>query len=122
IRTPAAVGAWLHGVAVRVATKVRRSAARRKRRERAAASAEAAPAPVPDAKWEAVLAAVHEEVDRLPDALRTAFVLCELGGVPPAEAAGRLGWKPGTLDRKSTRLNSSHRTISYAVFCLKKKK
>src|SRR5437867_4986595 len=31
---------------------------------------------------------------------------------------------PGLLgeDRKSTRLNSSHRTISYAVFCLKKKK
>src|SRR5207248_11058725 len=27
-----------------------------------------------------------------------------------------------TADRKSTRLNSSHRTISYAVFCLKKKK
>src|SRR5437763_7580907 len=26
------------------------------------------------------------------------------------------------LDRKSTRLNSSHRCISYAVFCLKKKK
>src|SRR5207248_4704018 len=36
--------------------------------------------------------------------------------------------RPGSLarsderDRKSTRLNSSHRTISYAVFCLKKKK
>src|SRR5207248_10658538 len=30
---------------------------------------------------------------------------------------------PGVeLDRKSTRLNSSHRTISYAVFCLQKKK
>src|SRR5207248_11730419 len=28
---------------------------------------------------------------------------------------------PGHRDRKSTRLNSSHRTISYAVFCLKKK-
>src|SRR5437867_8355204 len=28
----------------------------------------------------------------------------------------------GLQDRKSTRLNSSHRTISYAVFCLKKKK
>src|SRR5207248_11194996 len=27
----------------------------------------------------------------------------------------------GPADRKSTRLNSSHRTISYAVFCLKKK-
>src|SRR5690554_751886 len=29
--------------------------------------------------------------------------------------------KPETLDRKSTRLNSSHVRISYAVFCLKKK-
>src|SRR5256885_2698750 len=28
----------------------------------------------------------------------------------------------GRLDRKSTRLNSSHLVISYAVFCLKKKK
>src|SRR5437879_10704221 len=27
-----------------------------------------------------------------------------------------------SIDRKSTRLNSSHRCISYAVFCLKKKK
>src|SRR5258707_9267478 len=29
---------------------------------------------------------------------------------------------PGARDRKSTRLNSSHANISYAVFCLKKKK
>src|SRR5258708_26976927 len=28
----------------------------------------------------------------------------------------------GKIDRKSTRLNSSHQIISYAVFCLKKKK
>src|SRR5438876_6690122 len=34
------------------------------------------------------------------------------------------GWRPrvARLDRKSTRLNSSHPSISYAVFCLKKKK
>src|SRR5256885_2548193 len=32
----------------------------------------------------------------------------------------RAGW--GNRDRKSTRLNSSHLVISYAVFCLKKKK
>src|SRR5258708_21674455 len=31
-------------------------------------------------------------------------------------------WYFTTLDRKSTRLNSSHQIISYAVFCLKKKK
>src|SRR2546430_3427147 len=30
--------------------------------------------------------------------------------------------EPGIEDRKSTRLNSSHSQISYAVFCLKKKK
>src|SRR5258708_16980646 len=30
--------------------------------------------------------------------------------------------EPGIEDRKSTRLNSSHQIISYAVFCLKKKK
>src|SRR5256885_10087254 len=36
------------------------------------------------------------------------------------EIAARLG--VDQLDRKSTRLNSSHLVISYAVFCLKKKK
>src|SRR2546426_7615269 len=35
-------------------------------------------------------------------------------------AAGKMELR--TLDRKSTRLNSSHLVISYAVFCLKKKK
>src|SRR5947207_11866668 len=32
------------------------------------------------------------------------------------------GRRPRRIDRKSTRLNSSHTVISYAVFCLKKKK
>src|SRR2546430_11822669 len=40
-----------------------------------------------------------------------------------AAASSRLKVKlPGIKDRKSTRLNSSHSQISYAVFCLKKKK
>src|SRR3712207_8160473 len=51
-----------------------------------------------------------------------------LGPVPLAEVdladldrfRDNLAW--GQLDRKSTRLNSSHANISYAVFCLKKKK
>src|SRR5438034_7869311 len=33
-----------------------------------------------------------------------------------------VGFSTHNLDRKSTRLNSSHTVISYAVFCLKKKK
>src|SRR3712207_8687470 len=36
--------------------------------------------------------------------------------------AGRADSDPHAEDRKSTRLNSSHANISYAVFCLKKKK
>src|SRR5438105_9010227 len=42
--------------------------------------------------------------------------------LPPDEQQRRRG-DPGMdpLDRKSTRLNSSHEWISYAVFCLKKK-
>src|SRR3712207_7201152 len=51
---------------------------------------------------------------------------------PGLRAAQRRGLQPGRLlrrghrparvqDRKSTRLNSSHANISYAVFCLKKK-
>src|SRR5207248_10891365 len=42
--------------------------------------------------------------------------------VDDARVTGRLGGALSRRDRKSTRLNSSHRTISYAVFCLKKKK
>src|SRR5437870_10318519 len=40
---------------------------------------------------------------------------------PAADATDHVG-DAGPLDRKSTRLNSSHVAISYAVFCLKKKK
>src|SRR5688572_32626068 len=42
------------------------------------------------------------------------------GTVDPETVAS--GLHPVELDRKSTRLNSSHSQISYAVFCLKKKK
>src|SRR3989442_13534515 len=43
--------------------------------------------------------------------------------LPEREGAGARGDDPrrGLQDRKSTRLNSSHVRISYAVFCLKKK-
>src|SRR2546430_9203911 len=40
----------------------------------------------------------------------------------PRARSFRAGQEECSLDRKSTRLNSSHSQISYAVFCLKKKK
>src|SRR3712207_7790398 len=51
-----------------------------------------------------------------PDSLR-AFVAPAFDRV-----GGRKHARRGRGDRKSTRLNSSHANISYAVFCLKKKK
>src|SRR5258708_24255485 len=50
----------------------------------------------------------------------TAPQRCEIFALEcgPRMAAVLITWK----DRKSTRLNSSHQIISYAVFCLKKKK
>src|SRR2546430_16888704 len=47
----------------------------------------------------------------------TPIVIDRLGSSTDTTGSGR-----GSSDRKSTRLNSSHSQISYAVFCLKKKK
>src|SRR3712207_7964357 len=57
----------------------------------------------------------------LHDALPISFRLGQKGlDTPPGDR--RLRGNSGGQDRKSTRLNSSHANISYAVFCLKKKK
>src|SRR5258708_10300441 len=45
--------------------------------------------------------------------------VCTMGAERPGETNSSCG--PCHTDRKSTRLNSSHQIISYAVFCLKKK-
>src|SRR2546426_8831075 len=56
--------------------------------------------------------------DALPIS-RTASSCCRWASTATTKAATT--WKT-SADRKSTRLNSSHLVISYAVFCLKKKK
>src|SRR5690625_5450566 len=57
--------------------------------------------------------------DLMPSGRYSAVEMFEAGGVAAVAAPLRAA---GFLDRKSTRLNSSHVAISYAVFCLKKKK
>src|SRR5690606_42018676 len=50
--------------------------------------------------------------------------LADLGRLvqPRGKPGDAAQWRTQVVDRKSTRLNSSHVKISYAVFCLKKKK
>src|SRR5690242_21214559 len=57
----------------------------------------------------------------LHDALPICAAAARYVGVP-CDRVGRLFGRRLHEDRKSTRLNSSHMSISYAVFCLKKKK
>src|SRR2546430_15985472 len=55
--------------------------------------------------------------------VQSAFPASEQGEISGlSRSVSNLGSSLGTADRKSTRLNSSHSQISYAVFCLKKKK
>src|SRR5205807_7177419 len=78
------------------------------------------------AEMPAVFAAPHRPEVRSPNTVYqvvvgpgTPFDPAEPFQLPPTDLP--LGPRP-LLDRKSTRLNSSHLVISYAVFCLKKKK
>src|SRR2546430_11124500 len=67
---------------------------------------------------------VHYPVSCSPQAWASAaffLLLQSVLGLEPEAPLGRLTIR-NPRDRKSTRLNSSHSQISYAVFCLKKKK
>src|SRR5262245_66106076 len=53
---------------------------------------------------------------------RARATMCSASGRPRRRGSSAVRRSPSLPDRKSTRLNSSHLGISYAVFCLKKKK
>ena len=101
------VGGWLHAVAVNVSVRARTAADRRKRREVAEVDA-AAPTP-PGPPDERALAALDEEIERLPAKLRDAVVLCELDGLSRKDAAARLGVPEGTL---SSRLAAARKRLA----------
>src|SRR5688572_33415074 len=63
-------------------------------------------------------------LDRKNDGAALVFPCNHLVVLDPIDHPAEIAQADGrtVLDRKSTRLNSSHSQISYAVFCLKKKK
>src|SRR5947209_10844941 len=69
-------------------------------------------------------AAISPDGDSCQNPSVPSSLIGQTGTSPSGAATDSLGVPSGIgspLDRKSTRLNSSHANISYAVFCLKKK-
>src|SRR5690625_5878613 len=108
---------------------------RSERRRALSFSAPPGPQVLPEAAAEvlAILSSAYVVLDSSGDVLRASPLAYSYGIVRAAggdhprlanselmELAADVG-RNGGLDRKSTRLNSSHVAISYAVFCLKKK-
>jgi RNA polymerase sigma factor (sigma-70 family) len=98
IQDPEALGAWLRGVAYRIAVRSRRRTARRRETEKTRAEmSRDQPASTPtDGKFE-LRELVGDELNRLPDEYRQPIVLCYLDGLTHQEAAERLNWPVGTV-------------------------
>ncbi len=101
IRRGQAIGGWLHSVAIRIASKARVAAARRRAHERrgAAMAIHDTHEPVRFDRW----AELHAQIDRLPDRFRLPIVLCYLEGLSHAQAARQLGWPVGTVESRLAR-------------------
>jgi len=93
VRRGESLGGWLHRVALRGALRLRAAAGRRARVETQTSAEPATHLPAPDD----TAAVLDEEIGRLPDKLRVAFVLCELEGRTDAEAAEQIGCPKGTV-------------------------
>jgi RNA polymerase sigma factor (sigma-70 family) len=96
----AVLGAWLHGVAVRLARKAVVAAARRRRREQLAAL----PVLFVPVEGEGELRQwLDVEIVRLPETLRLPLLLCALEGQTQEQAARQLGWPARTLKARLSR-------------------
>jgi RNA polymerase sigma factor (sigma-70 family) len=106
VRQPAALAAYLHGIALRVARKAR--ARRRLTPPLVTDRADPQPDPLDALSSRELLAILDEEVARLPEAFRLPIVLCYLQGRTAVQAAEFLGWTPGSvrgrLERARARL------------------
>jgi len=88
-RKGASLASWLHGVAFRSAMNLRKSAMRRHQREQAAAGGRSPESPVSQAALNELQSYLHEEIERLAEKFRAAFILCGIEGKSRAEAAKR---------------------------------
>jgi RNA polymerase sigma factor (sigma-70 family) len=101
-----ALRCWLHGVAFRVSSSLRRQRQRRKTEP----LAEPAVVPADDVTWRELRQILDEELLRLPEQFRLPLLLCYLEGKTRDEAAEELGWTlttfKGRLERARDRLRA----------------
>lgn len=89
---------WLYGVAYRTALEAR--AARRRATEHTVPAGCEPMSPEPPDDTGELRRVIDEELSRIPDKYRTAIVMCDLEGLPRAEAAIRLEIPEGTLSSR----------------------
>ncbi len=107
IRQRETIGPWLYGVACRVARRAQIRSARRRKRE-VAADVDLPARDGPNVEASGTDQAVHEEIRRLPEALRGPLILCCLEGQSYDLAARRLGVREPTL---RGRLHRARKTL-----------
>ncbi len=96
------LASWLHGVARRVARRSRSQSARLRRREQRCDFMETTAPPEHTVPPEE-LAALHDELSKLPRAYRDVILLCDLESRTHAESARLLGWPVGTVKGRLSR-------------------
>jgi RNA polymerase sigma factor (sigma-70 family) len=97
LRLDRSIGPWLHGVAVRVAKKLRGQIVQRRLRDMAAARSERVEMATPNHDFWAI---IDEELARLARPLLEVLVLCDLGGQSHAQTAASLGLAKGTITKR----------------------
>ena len=101
VRVGDSLGRWLYGVARRVAAKAQARSERA--RVRSVPLGREPVASEPPADRIELLAALDEEVSRLPEKYLAPVVLCDLEGLTHAQAAARLRWPVGTVSGRLSR-------------------
>jgi RNA polymerase sigma factor (sigma-70 family) len=98
IRQGRTLPAWLHKTTSRIAAKVRRNRASRSNELPAEPCEHVEPGA--ELVWREVRQALDEELQKLPEQLRSPLLLCYLSGLTRDEAARQLGWSISTLRRR----------------------
>jgi RNA polymerase sigma factor (sigma-70 family) len=106
IHRPEALASWLHRTAHRLALACCREEARRRKREERSGQTSPGRAPsdpLEELSVRELLVLIDEELHKLPEVYRLPVILCVLEGRTVEQAAGLLGWTPGSLQGRLER-------------------